>query len=82
MYNLQVGSRFSVADDELSLSETVSGAEFLARRAGRTPAVSIRIAPGDLSRARAHAARKGLRYQTYLKMLLHEALDREDKLTG
>ena len=46
---------------------------------GRTPAVSIRIAPADLARARTQAARRGLRYQTYLKMLLHEALDREEK---
>jgi predicted DNA binding CopG/RHH family protein len=49
------------------------------RPTGRTPAVSIRIATADLSRARTQAARKGLRYQTYLKMLLHEALDREEK---
>jgi predicted DNA binding CopG/RHH family protein len=41
--------------------------------------VSIRIDPTDLSRARAQAERRGLRYQTYLKMVLHEALEREDR---
>src|SRR5579863_5468518 len=49
------------------------------RRTGATPTVSIRIDPGDLSRARILAERRGLRYQTYLKMLLHEALEREDR---
>jgi len=46
---------------------------------GSTPTVSIRIDPADISRARALASRRGLRYQTYLKMLLHEALEREDR---
>jgi predicted DNA binding CopG/RHH family protein len=41
--------------------------------------VSIRIAPEDIARARGLAEKKGLRYQTYLKMLLHEALAREQK---
>jgi predicted DNA binding CopG/RHH family protein len=49
------------------------------REGGATPTVSIRIDPADLSRARALAERRGLRYQTYLKMLLHEALEREDQ---
>jgi predicted DNA binding CopG/RHH family protein len=49
------------------------------RQTGATPTVSIRIDPGDLSRARMLAQRRGLRYQTYLKMLIHEALEREDR---
>src|SRR5207302_2868279 len=52
------------------------------QRAGSTPTVSIRIDPEDLQRARSLAAQKGLRYQTYLKMLLHEALDREERRAG
>ena len=48
-------------------------------RTGATPTVSIRIDPDDITRARSLAAKKGLRYQTYLKMLLHEALQREDR---
>jgi predicted DNA binding CopG/RHH family protein len=49
------------------------------RRSGSTPTVSIRIDPADISRARTLAEKRGLRYQTYLKMLLHEALKREDQ---
>jgi predicted DNA binding CopG/RHH family protein len=49
------------------------------KKSGSTPTVSIRIDPEDLSRARQLAEEKGLRYQTYLKMLLHQALDREGK---
>jgi predicted DNA binding CopG/RHH family protein len=46
---------------------------------GITPPTTIRLAPEDISRARALAERRGLRYQTYLKMLIHEALEREEK---
>ena len=49
------------------------------RGAGATPTVSIRIDPADVMRARALAERRGLRYQTYLKMLLHEALEQEGR---
>jgi hypothetical protein len=34
------------------------------------------------ARARTFAAEKGLRYQTYLKMLLHQALNSEEKKEG
>ncbi|HUO29468.1 MAG TPA: CopG family antitoxin [Bryobacteraceae bacterium] len=46
---------------------------------GASETVTIRIPPQELTRARALAAKRGLRYQTYLKMLLHEALDAEEK---
>lgn len=49
------------------------------KQRGVTPATTIRLAPADISRARALAERRGLRYQTYLKMLIHEALEREEK---
>jgi hypothetical protein len=49
------------------------------RAAGPSPTITIRIAENDLERARALAAKKGLRYQTYLKLLLHEALDRDER---
>ena len=49
------------------------------KQRGVTPATTIRLAPEDISRARALAERRGLRYQTYLKMLIHEALEREEK---
>jgi len=49
------------------------------KRAGIAPAVSIRIDPEDITRARSLAAKKGIEYQAYLKMLLHEALEREER---
>jgi predicted DNA binding CopG/RHH family protein len=48
-------------------------------RAGASPTITIRLAADDLSRARTFAAEKGLRYQTYLKMLLHQALNSEEE---
>jgi predicted DNA binding CopG/RHH family protein len=41
--------------------------------------ITIRVAGQDLRRARELAAKRGLPYQTNLKMLLHEALDNEEK---
>jgi predicted DNA binding CopG/RHH family protein len=41
--------------------------------------ITIRMPLADLERARRLSSRKGLAYQTYVKMLLHEALDREEK---
>lgn len=38
------------------------------------PTTTIRLDPEDIAKAREQAARKGLRYQTYLKMIIHEAL--------
>jgi hypothetical protein len=39
-----------------------------------TPTTTIRLDPDDIAKARVQAAERGLRYQTYLKMILHEAL--------
>jgi predicted DNA binding CopG/RHH family protein len=43
-------------------------------RKGKTPTTTIRLDPEDISKARRQAELKGLRYQTYLKMLIHESL--------
>ena len=69
-------------EEAAATGQTTTLSEVLLRarqRAGTTPTVSIRIAPKDIARARGLAEKKGLRYQTYLKMLLHEALEREQK---
>ena len=50
-----------------------------AKRKGATPTTTIRLDQEDITRARAQAERKGLRYQTYLKMLLRETLLKEEK---
>jgi predicted DNA binding CopG/RHH family protein len=52
--------------------------KLLARiEASKAKAVNIRLPEADLQLARALAAKKGLPYQTYIKSLLHEALQRE-----
>jgi predicted DNA binding CopG/RHH family protein len=45
----------------------------VAKRAA-LPSTTIRLDPEDIARARVQAAERGLRYQTYLKMIIHEAL--------
>ena len=45
-----------------------------AARRGNTPTTTIRLDPADIAKARAQAEHRGLKYQTYLKMLIHEAL--------
>jgi predicted DNA binding CopG/RHH family protein len=40
--------------------------------------ITIRMPVDDVERARRLADRKGMGYQTYMKMLLHEALSREE----
>ena len=50
-----------------------------AKRKGATPTTTIRLDPEDVARARAQAERRGLRYQTYLKMLLRESLANEER---
>jgi predicted DNA binding CopG/RHH family protein len=53
------------------------------KRKGATPTTTIRLEQEDITRARVQAERRGLRYQTYLKMLLREALlEEEKKLAG
>jgi predicted DNA binding CopG/RHH family protein len=48
-------------------------------RQGNTPTTTIRLDPSDISIARKQAEVRGLKYQTYLKMLIHEALNNEEK---
>jgi predicted DNA binding CopG/RHH family protein len=44
-----------------------------------TKTVTIRLAVEDVVRARRLATRKGLGYQTLVKTLLHEAIEREER---
>jgi predicted DNA binding CopG/RHH family protein len=43
----------------------------------KSKSVTIRISIRDLEAAQRLADRKGLPYQTYMKMLLHQALEKE-----
>lgn len=51
------------------------------RGAPKSQSVTIRIRTKDVESARKLAEQKGLPYQTYIKMLLHQALERE-RLAG
>jgi len=44
---------------------------------GITKSVTIRLALGDVEKAQELAGRRGLPYQTFIKMLLHQALEKE-----
>lgn len=46
-------------------------------RRGQTPTITIRLDPSDIELARVQAKERGIRYQTYLKMILHQALVKE-----
>lgn len=48
-----------------------------ARRSVPLKTVSMRLPVADIEAAQQIAASKGLPYQTYIKMLLHEALQKE-----
>jgi predicted DNA binding CopG/RHH family protein len=70
----------ALADEfEKATSEGRVGVGTVAKRAA-IPTTTIRLAPDDIAKARVQAAERGLRYQTYLKMIIHEALrDAEQK---
>jgi hypothetical protein len=48
-------------------------------KATLTPTTTIRLDLDDIAKARVQAAERGLRYQTYLKMIIHEALQKEER---
>jgi predicted DNA binding CopG/RHH family protein len=54
-------------------------AQRLVSEARTSKNITIRVPLADLARARKLSAKKGLPYQTFIKMLLHEALDSEEK---
>lgn len=67
--------QFKCAAAEGRLGRGTAMHEMAARQAAKS--TTIRLDPDDLSLAKAQAEKKGLRYQTYLKMLIHEALGKE-----
>ncbi len=60
-------------DFKKATAEGRIGIGTVARRAA-LPTTTIRLDPDDIAKAREQAAERGLRYQTYLKMIIHEAL--------
>ena len=63
---------------EAGLLRTVDREQLL-KRLNASRVISIRLPEADLAKARRQAASKGLPYQTYMKSLLHEALERAEK---
>ena len=63
---------------EESAKDGTLGRGTLARR-GQTPTITIRLDPADVELAKVQAEQRGLRYQTYLKMIIHQALAHEEK---
>ena len=54
-----------------------------AREESTAPAaLTLQVAEDDASRARTLASRRGLGYQTYLRMLIHEGLERDEQQAG
>lgn len=47
------------------------------KRRAQTVATSIRLDPGDIEIAKQLAEKQGIRYQTYLKMIIHQHLVQE-----
>ena len=67
-------------EDAIFTGKTTTLSHVIRRsRARATSTVSICIDSDDITRARSLAAKKGLRFQTYLEMVLHEALAREER---
>jgi predicted DNA binding CopG/RHH family protein len=54
-------------------------AQRLIREARESKNITIRMPTADIERARKLSDKKGLGYQTLIKMLLHESLEREEK---
>jgi predicted DNA binding CopG/RHH family protein len=79
-----IADRFkeAAAAGKLGKGTVAQSAQERAAQNGSSPTITIRLPEADLSRARTLAAAKGLRYQTYIKMLLHQALNSEEKRVG
>jgi predicted DNA binding CopG/RHH family protein len=58
---------------EKATAEGRAGIGTVAKRAA-LPSTTIRLDPEDIAKARVQAEKRGLRYQTYLKMIIHESL--------
>ncbi len=79
----EIARAAAIPDSEIDTGEIP---EISSRRGGmrglfarpETRQISIRLSAADLLKANRLAAMKGLPYQTYIKSLLHEALQREE----
>ncbi len=72
-----LADRFESAAAEGRLQDSSVARRAREQSASITPAISLDVE--DISRARRLAANRGLLYEIYLKRLVHEALDAEEK---
>ena len=68
------GQEDALAGEFDHASETGGVGEGTVARRAALPTTTIRLNPDDVEMARQQAEQRGLRYQTYLKMLIHEVL--------
>lgn len=81
--------KFKSEDEEATWWASTDGRKFLKRQKKKgstlvaglsrtgTVQIALRLPTPDVAKARAIAGRKGIGYQTLLKMLVHEGLRRE-----
>jgi predicted DNA binding CopG/RHH family protein len=72
-----LGDKFLEAAKNGTLGRGTVMKQYTERQAAKS--TTIRLDEGDLTRAKQQAEQKGIRYQTYLKMLLHDALVKAEK---
>ena len=68
---------FILKQFETAAKDGTLGRGTLVRR-GQTPTTTIRLDPADIELAKSQAEQRGLKYQTYLKMIIHQALRQDD----
>ena len=71
----------ALADEFEKAAEAGTLGRGTAARKGSTPTTTIRLDPDDIAKARVQAEGRGLKYQTYLKMLIHDALQQAESRT-
>lgn len=76
------GRSFLKAQSTLTQKKSASGSKLVAKLAkANSVQIALRLPSPDLAKARDIAERKGIGYQTLLKMIVHEGLVRVDRET-
>jgi predicted DNA binding CopG/RHH family protein len=74
------GRKFLKRHSAMQASKNRKGSTLVANlNRARSVQIALRLPAPDLAKAREIAARKGIGYQTLLKMLVHEGLRRESR---
>lgn len=78
----QQGRKFLASQPAARPKKSQAGSKLVAKLAKpSTVQIALRLPSPDLDRAKRIAERKGIGYQTLLKMLIHEGLERTDRGT-